>query len=267
MRQEAEAFDLKAALREELAAAQTALATLDGAPAVHRCRVAVKRARTLARIGAEGAPGLAEVFNDAARTLMAELSGARDLAALAITARTQARKGSGASATALKRAAALLTDLADAAGLPAKETTEKRLGELVALAEVWPEPTARQLKASLVTILKRARRAAKRARGKRKPELRHKWRKREKDRHYAALLTAEAWPSKYKRRRGRSQKLTRALGGERELLLLMAKIEQNPDLAGGSKQAAQALRFLNDAHRLRARKADRLGRLLHRGRH
>lgn len=267
MRQEAEAFDLKAALREELAAAQTALATLDGAPAVHRCRVAVKRARTLARIGAEGAPGLAEVFNSAARALMADLSAARDLSALASTARAQARKLNGAASGALKRAAAVLNDLADAAGLPAKDVTQQRLRELIELAEVWPAPTERQVKAGLVTILKRARRAAKRARGKGKPELRHKWRKREKDRHYAALLAGQAWPPKYKRRRGRAQKLTRALGGERELLLLMAKIEQTPDLAGGSKQAAQALRALSDAHRLRARKADRLGKLLHRGRH
>lgn len=266
MRQEGDAFDLRTALRDELAAAQDALDTLDGAPAVHRCRVAVKRARTLARVGAEAAPGLADVFNAAARALMADLSAARDLSALAATARAQARKVGGMAAAALKRVSVALAAHADAAGLPAKEATSRRLAELIALAEVWPSPSPRQLQKGLARILRRARRAAKRARGERKPSLRHAWRKREKDRHYAALLVGN-WPERFKRRRGRAQKLTRALGGERELLLLMAMLHQQPDLAGGRKAAGQALRALADAHRLRARKADRLGRLLHRGGH
>ena len=45
MRGTAEAFDLRDALKAELEAAQDALALSDTAQAVHRCRVAVKRAR------------------------------------------------------------------------------------------------------------------------------------------------------------------------------------------------------------------------------
>lgn len=267
MRHEAEAFDLKAALREELAAARLALVTLAGAPAVHRCRVSLKRARTLARIGADGAPGLAKVFNERARALMADLSAARDLAALGVCARAESRKASGAAAAALKRIALALTGAADAAGLPEAEASLQRLSELEALAEVWPEPSPQQLARGLRRIVRRAHRAAERARGRRKPSLRHRWRKREKDRLYAALLVGPAWPDKTKRRRGRAQKLTRALGGERELLLLMDKIEREPNLAGGKRPRAAALRALSDTHRLRAKKADRLGKLVHRGGH
>ena len=87
MRGTAEAFDLRAALQAELAAAQDALALSDTAQAVHRCRVSVKRARALARVGAIGAPGLAGLFNDAARALMALALSAIPVALLAASNR------------------------------------------------------------------------------------------------------------------------------------------------------------------------------------
>jgi len=264
MRGTAEAFDLRAALQAELAAAQDALALSDSAQAVHRCRVSVKRARALARVGAIGAPGLAGLFNDAARALMADLSAARDLAALRDCAKAEARKAGPQAAAALERAAKSLARLHADAPLPDGEAVAAQLRDLIALANVWPEPSPAQLRRGVKRLIKRARTASKRARGSDKALRRHRWRKREKDRLYAAQLTGSAWPDKVKRRRGRARNLTHALGGERDLLLLIARLEAEPHLAGGSKQAAVALGALAAVRDRRAKKADRLGAKLHR---
>ncbi|MFN3465779.1 MAG: CHAD domain-containing protein, partial [Terricaulis sp.] len=83
MRSPGPAFDLRAALTEELRAAIDELETVQADPkAVHRCRVRVKRARALARIGRACAPGLSTVFVDSARSLMRNLALSRDQAAL-----------------------------------------------------------------------------------------------------------------------------------------------------------------------------------------
>ena len=75
MRSPESAFDLRAALSEELTAAIDELdASSSDFRAVHRCRVRVKRARALARVGHSGAPGLSGVFNDTARGVMRMLA-------------------------------------------------------------------------------------------------------------------------------------------------------------------------------------------------
>ncbi len=104
MRSPGPAFDLRAALSEELRAAIDELepAALK-AKAVHHCRVRVKRARALARIGRSCAPGLSSVFVDSARALMRNLALARDPAALSEAARIAARKGGTQTAAALKQ--------------------------------------------------------------------------------------------------------------------------------------------------------------------
>lgn len=264
MRGTAEAFDLRAALQAELAAAQDALALSDTAQAVHRCRVCVKRARALARVGAIGAPGLAGLFNDAARALMADLSAARDVAALRDCAKAEARKAGPQAAVALERTAKSLARQMESAPLPDGEAVAAQLRDLVALANVWPEPSPAQVARGVKRVIKRARKAFKRARGSAKAARRHRWRKREKDRLYAAQLTGAAWPEKVKRRRGRAQTLTRALGGERDLLLLIERLEREPALAGGGKAAAVALGALITVRNRRAKKADRLGAKVHR---
>jgi hypothetical protein len=84
MRSPAPAFDLRAALSQEMQAALDELDRSGGRPeGVHLCRVRIKRARALARVGRTCAPGLASVFNDSARQAMRALGRARDSAALA----------------------------------------------------------------------------------------------------------------------------------------------------------------------------------------
>lgn len=263
MRAEADAFELGPALLALLDAAEEALAAPDDDAAVHGFRVALKRARALARVGKVAAPGMAGIFNDNARALMAGLSDARDAVALADCARSEAKKAKGVAASALKRTA---IQVAPAAADPLdRGGVRQGLNELRALVRVWPAPSRRQLKDGVVKVRDKARRAYEKARGQRLADLRHDWRKREKDRLYAVQLAAPIWPRNAKLREMRGKKLARALGGERELLLLIARLEAEPHLAGGKARALAAITHLKESHGLRARKADRLGRKLHRG--
>jgi hypothetical protein len=264
MRSPGPAFDLRAALTEELRAATHELQTSNGEPkGVHRCRVRLKRARALARVGRAVAPGLASVFNDSARGLMRSLAGARDLAALADTARVNAKTANKKSAAALRTVADTLD--AERAFLPPLEleAASAAIRDLMALAQVWPEASPRQINRGARRIARRARMARKRGRQGYEPARRHEWRKREKDRYYAALLLDEAWPAARRRKVG--EKLGDVLGVERDALLLTERIEDNPQIAGGDKAAKRALRVLRKKCGKQAKRANKLGAKLHAG--
>jgi CHAD domain-containing protein len=266
MRSPSFAFDLRASLANEL---QIALAELREAPispkAVHKCRVHLKRARALARVGRACAPGLAAVFNESARSVMRTLSAARDLTALADTARALAAFSS-------RKRAAALTDIADQldaarAVLPPPRWDSVRAGvrDLLALANVWPEASERQIVRGVNRVARRAKNACDSGRGARVPARRHQWRKREKDRFYVADILDSAWPHDRPRRRGRGAALGHALGQERDLLLLMEKLESSPELAGGRKRAKQAQSVLQKRRKRLAKRADRIGAQVHAG--
>lgn len=258
MRSPAPAFDLRAALIGELRSALEQLDAADREPhAVHRCRVHIKRARALARVGRACAPGLANVFNRSARAVMAALAGAREFQALAETARTTAKKAPRRAAHALHMTAAALD--AERTALPARddEAIGAAIKDLQALAQVWPEASPRQIKRGAKRIIGRARRARARGRGASEVALRHAWRKREKDRFYAAVLLDDAWPAR--RRRGLGEKLGNALGGERDALLLCDRLEREPNLAGGEKAARRAIKALRVRAAKMAVKADKIG--------
>jgi CHAD domain-containing protein len=261
MRSPGAAFDLRASLTEELAAA---LSELNGSPsrkAVHRCRVRLKRARALARVGRACAPGLSKVFNDSARAIMRALAQARDLAALADAARDVARDSGKRSAQALDHAAEVL-DVARRQLPPLDiEATRAGIRDLRALAQVWPEASYRQIRRGAERVARRARRARRRGCGASEVARRHEWRKREKDRLYAALLLGEHWPEKRRTRRKKSEALGNVLGKERDALLLIERLERNPALGG--EYAARALRVLRQRSRKLAAKADDLGAALH----
>jgi hypothetical protein len=263
MRSPGAAFDLRATMTQELNAALEELDAGSGPKAMHRCRVRLKRARAVGRVGRSVAPGLAAVFNDSARTVMRQLGQARDLTALADTARTLAVKARRKNAPGLLHAADALETAR--LHLPERDLETIRAGirDLIALAQVWPEPSARQICAGAKRIAKRARRTRRHGRGADQARLRHEWRKREKDRLYAASLLDGAWPGP--RRRKKSDSLGRLLGMERDILLLMERLEAEPSLAGGPEAAGRARRALRK-HGARLRKrADKLGDRLHAG--
>ncbi len=265
MRSPAQAFDLRAALSEELRAAMDELEGSFGRPkAVHRCRVRVKCARALARVGSAGAPGLAGVFNDTARGVMRTLAQARDLAALADAARSA---GGGAK----KKAAAALGTVADnldavrkaSAGLNL-EASRPGLKDLLALALVWPDASPRQIKRGARRIVRRARRARRRGVAAKDAGRRHEWRKREKDRFYAALLLDGAWPCARRRKLGK--RLGDMLGEEHDMRLLLDRIESAPELAGEEHKAPErAVKALRKRSRRLARRANAIGQRLHAG--
>jgi|CXWL01.1.fsa_nt_gi hypothetical protein len=264
MRSPKAAFDLRAALSEEI---RSALAELDAAQekpkAVHRCRVRLKRARALARVGRACAPGLAEVFNQSARAVMHTLAQARDLAALAETARELADRSGKKTAAALDAVAAQL-DLAREALAPLDiEGVRANLRDLLALAMVWPEASARQIAKGAERVARRARRARRRGHGVDIVGRRHHWRKREKDRLYAVTLLGDEWPSRRPRRRGQSEKLGDMLGRERDVLLLIERVEATPQMAGGEEAAHRALARLKGRAAKLARRADEIGAKLH----
>lgn len=262
MRSPGPAFDLRAALTEELRAAMDELdRASDDAKAVHRCRVRLKRARALARVGRAGAPGLAEVFDDSARAAMQALARVRDFTALAEAARKLARRSS-------RKTAAALTEVADAMQMRAAEagdldfeTIRAAVKDLLALALVWPEASARQIRRGARWVAKRARRAHRRSWASEEAVRRHQWRKREKDRYYAALLLDEDWPGK--RRLKLSQRLGEVLGKERDALLLLDLLVHNPYLAGSPKAAARAHDAVTQRRRKLAARADAIGAALH----
>ena len=261
MRSPGAAFDLRAAMTHELNAALEELDSRGGPRALHRCRVRLKRARALARLGKVVAPGLASVFNESARSVMQTLAQAHDLVALAETARLLAETASDKKAEALVATADALDAARDA--LPDFDSHGVRVGvkDLLALAQVWPEPSARQIREGAKRIAKRARRTRRRGRRAAETSLRHEWRKREKDRLYAVMLMDGAWPRR--RRRKQSEILGHLLGLERDSLLLIERLEAEPALAGDPSNAMCARGALRKYCRSLRKRADKLGRALH----
>lgn len=260
MRSPGGAFDLRAALSAEL---QAAIAELGKAPtdATHACRVRLKRARAVARIGATVAPGLAAVFDDTARGVMGLLAPSQNLSALAKIARKFRKKSRGKTAAAFEAAAQTL-DAERAARAPVDvQAAHTGLKDLLALAQVWPEPSARQIRRGARRLAGKARRAFRRARTSADETLRHDWRKREKDRLYAVELLGPAWPAR--RRRRASQKLGETLGCEHDVCLLLARMDAAPILANEERASARATLTLERTLKRLRRKADALGTRVH----
>lgn len=262
MRTPEQAFDLRGAMAAELRAAIDEFEASHGEPkGVHRCRVRVKRARALARVGRACAPGLSSVFNDSARGVMRQLAIARDLAALAETARALAEARNKKQAAALLQVADGLDE--ERLAMPAinMEAVRAGLKDLLALAQVWPEASARQIRRGARRVARRARLACRRGHGAEEPARRHEWRKREKDRFYASLLLDDAWP--LLRRRKLGEKLGAVLGEERDALLLLERITATPSLAGEGKAPERAVKVLMRQRAKLGSRADAMGHKLH----
>jgi hypothetical protein len=266
MRSPGAAIDLRAALSDEVRGAIEELnATPLKAKGVHRCRVHLKRARALARVGRDVAPGLSSVFNDSARAIMHTLSQARDLTALADAARIAAKRGTKKASGALRTFADALDARAGALPPPDVEAIGVGLRDLLAMAQVWPEASARQIQKGAARVIRRARKARRQGQGSRLPMRRHEWRKREKDRLYIATLLDADWPSDRPRRLKANERLGEALGRERDALLLADALDREPILAGGEKAAERAHKAIGRRLRKLGRRADALGEYLHAG--
>lgn len=248
-------FDLRGALSAELRAAEAALELSAHEPkAVHRCRVHLKRARALSRLGKEWAPGLAKVFNQTARAAMALLAHSRDAAALVEAAEAAAGRSGRKGAHALRALAASMTAVATTPPAFDLHAASVAVRDLHALAQVWPEASPRQIRAGAGKIARKARRLRAQALESSDANLRHEWRKREKDRFYVAELLDKAWP--HRRRLKRSERLCNTLGGERDLRRLAERLQAGGVSAGGADADARALKALTRQLAKRMRKAN-----------
>jgi CHAD domain-containing protein len=268
MRSPDSAFDLRAALTEGVRAAIAALQEGDGEPdAVHACRVHLKRARALVRVGHAIAPGVSVEFNKAARDIMRSLSAARDLAALAQTAHAISKHSGKRAAAALDSASEALTATRQAVENIDQEAALTGLRSLLTLAQVWPQASARQISRGAQRVVRRARKAYRKGFDVEAPaEKRHQWRQCEKDRLYAMALLDGAWPKSRPRRRKRTKRLVDLLGRERDVVLLSRKLEATPALAGDEASANAALSVLRKRRAKLAQRAGRIASALHRGR-
>lgn len=249
-------------MSQELRDASAALTAANGdAAALHRCRVHVKRARALARVGHACAPGLSSVFNESARALMRQLAHARDLAALGEAARAATKKAGGKQSAALRAIADQLEAERQAAPPVDINGARAALKDLLALAMVWPEASLRQIQRGAKRVVRRDRAAYAEGRAAKQPHRRHQWRKRAKDRYYAALLMRHAWPMA--RRRKLSEQLGDVLGKERDVLLLMERLQRETDTAGGRKTSKRAIKALKVRRQRLAARADKLGERLY----
>lgn len=257
MRSPKAAFDLRGALTDEVRAAVNEFdAVVSDPTALHRCRVRLKRARALARVGRACAPGLSAVFNDTARVIMKALAPTRALTALGNAARECASAAKPKPRQALATAADILDAERQSLPEPDIQSTRARLADLLALAQVWPETSARQIRKGARRIERRARRARRRGRRSDDPARRHEWRKREKDRYFAALLLGEAWPGRLRRKL--TARLGDILGEERDTLLLAQRLAADPALASDPTQTKRALKTLARRRAQLARRADAL---------
>jgi CHAD domain len=251
-------FDLRGALLAQLRVAADVLAQAEvSAKSVHAARVHLKRARALARVGMACAPGLAKLFNQTARAAMAALAHSRDAAALIETAEAAAKSAPRKQAAALRALAGALAAGGKLAPPPDLAAAAANLRDLQALAQVWPEASAQQIRKGAERLARRARQAREIGRGAKQAEERHSWRKREKDRLYAAALLGKAWPRARKCRR--SEQLTHVLGGERDARRLLERLEARAVSAGSAKADALATRALQLRLARLMRKANRLG--------
>lgn len=266
MRSPGPAFDLRAALTDELRGAIEELDVIQSDPkAVHRCRVRVKRARALARIGRACAPGLSTVFIDSARALMRNLALARDPAALCEAAHDVARKSNKRAARAFELVAHAIDETAASQPGLNLEAARAGLKDLLALAQVWPEASQRQIRRGAKRLDRRARRARRRGLGSADPVVRHEWRSREKDRAFAAdILGPDVWPGRRRRKTG--DKIGVALGGERDALLLIERLVAEPEMAGDERDLVRTLKRLNRRRAKLARRADALSKKMRRAR-
>ena len=257
MRPPGPAFDMRATLTAEIRAAQAALGAPQDAPAIHAGRLHLKRARAIARVGRAGAPGLAAVFDESARAVMHLLAPAREHAALAAIAQAAAH-GACAEAAAALGAAADRFAFAAQTNAPPQAALDAALRDLHALAQVWPEASPRQTARGASAIIRRAKRARRAGLASADPALRHTWRRREKERLFAAEAMGPAWPRR--RRRKRTARLAAALGKERDTHILIARLAG--ETANDAPAPHAALKRLRKLAKRARRRANALGRNL-----
>jgi CHAD domain-containing protein len=228
---------------------------------VHDARLALKRARALARVGSAWAARRAASFDRETRALLRALGAWRDADVQRETARRLGRKAPPELGAALRGLARDGDDARGLAHLVKVEGFRVALGKLQAMAETWPRAPRGGLVEGIARVIQRARRGWKRARGTKDARVRHRWRRREKERLHVAQLLVEAWPVGVSRRRRLNRRLDAVLGEEHDLLLLQRRLKSG---VSGKARRSGSDHVGRRIGRVR-RQADALGHRLHAG--
>jgi hypothetical protein len=258
------AFDLRSALRIQLEAAIDAFENLRPDDAVHRGRVALKRARALARLAQHAEPALSGQIIAQIRPIMHRFSHARDLTALESCAKHWASLEQPQVKSALLGVARRLAAKRKAMEAPNLGEAVADVRRLIIYLTAWPDISDEAIALGAQRLAKRARRGFKRAQRFAAPEARHNWRKRVKERLYAIFLLGHFWPRSLPRRRASTQRLGETLGVERDLALLLERLRAEPSLAGSPDLADRTIAALMDHLDALRKRADKLGKVLQR---
>jgi CHAD domain-containing protein len=225
---------VRRAAHEQLGGAAAELAddaAADGGEAVHDARKRIKKTRALLRLVRPGVP--ASRFrreNRALRDRGRSMSGARDADALVETVDAVADRAAGrVSHTALEAlraefVARAATGRETGAALAEHAAATRALDDRV---DEWPldRCDAETLIAGLTRSYARGRDAFERADRDPTDENRHAWRKRVKDLWYQQRLLRPAWPEVLKGQAAEAKRLSKVLGVDHDLAVLVAALE------------------------------------------
>ncbi|MBL8552310.1 MAG: CHAD domain-containing protein [Hyphomonadaceae bacterium] len=258
-------FELREALCAQLEAAIAAFESPSPVEAVHRGRTSLKRARALARLAHLCAPETAGQIISGIRAIMRRFSDVRDLDAIAACAKSYAEQEEGRTRKALFYLSRKVAARRHAMECPSLGEAARDARALAATAQGWPTiADKKHVRAGAERLDRRVRRAFKEAQLTGEVEDRHKWRQREKERLYAALLLGDAWPKKLPRRTQRAQRLGELLGRERDTMMLIAQVRREPALAGAPDDADLVQAFLGKKLKKLRKQTDKIGKDLHR---
>lgn len=245
--------------------------------AVHETRRELKKIRAAARVARALDPVTARAINRAARDAGRALSRTRDADVVRAAAEALAETCSDAAIAAtlrrFARAAARQAPALEDRDAQAAHALEALAGVDALIVELRKAKGGdKALKRAVSRVLSRADEAFLAAHAAKSATaedvahvetLRHEWRKRVKDVWHTGRLLGDVWPSKRPPRIKLADELGKALGRERDLLLLEKRLARSAKACGGSALRDAALAHVT-AERLRIVKdAQALGRKLH----
>lgn len=255
--------DLRRALIAELEAAEAAFLALAPAAAIHTGRIRLRRARAIARIAEPAAPWTARRINVLAGDVMRPLSASRDAQAMAAHARALSRAAKGKAKRGLRRISQTLAMLDDDVAADDLQEAARDVRNIIALARALPALGAEDIQLGLERAISRARKSFRRATTD-DESARHHWRKREKDRATAAQIFEAYWPVTIPRRAKLGRAVCKALGAERDAVLLLELLADAPTLFKRKATTKAVIKAVIADVMRRQRNSNRLGARLHR---
>lgn len=254
---------LKRVLLEEIATAREAVgaAPADLSEAVHKARRRLKLARSLLRVFR---PVIGKDYTRR-KDLLSEAAGLLSAARDADVALACARTLAGAADGETDDHAILDTLAREAAAAHRRRPDRDRAASLLRIAEADAASLpllsdgGRLLADALADAYRQGRRDWRAAEDGAGEEVLHDWRKRVKHRWHLSLLVMGRTEATSRAVAGDLDRLGELLGDEHDLALLVARLDRDPDAAGGRKAARRLAERADKRRRKLTRRAFELG--------